>query len=188
LSSWDFSNSRTFLGNLISRFTDCWSRHLGENKYMAQIDVFHQLHCLNSLRKLVYPEYYNWTTENAHHPELWYIHNNHCIDILMQNIMCNANTDLYTMNWMVRIGRRKPSLGAAVLLCRAFIFGLGRSSRQGELTRFAGDTIPPFPRLQHQPSVQRLRFVGPVEEGEQRRRRHVDRDEEAGGRDSSSCA
>jgi hypothetical protein len=34
------------------------------------------------------------------YPQLWYIHFEHCIDILMQNIMCTANIDLITMNWM----------------------------------------------------------------------------------------
>ena len=94
----------------VAKFEDSFW-HYGENAFMAQIDVFHQLHCLNSLRKLVYSEYYNWTSANAHHPELWYIHNNHCVDILMQNIMCNANTDLYTMQWMVSAswgGRKFP--------------------------------------------------------------------------------
>jgi hypothetical protein len=32
-------------------------------------------------------------------PQLWYIHFEHCIDILMQNIVCTANTDLVILNW-----------------------------------------------------------------------------------------
>jgi hypothetical protein len=67
---------------------------------MGKPDVFHQLHCLNSLRKLVYPDYYAFSNSSMRHPQLWYIHFEHCIDILMQNIMCTANTDLVTMNWM----------------------------------------------------------------------------------------
>ena len=47
---------------------DYWG--LGDDAYMAQVDVFHQLHCLNNLRKLVYPEYYNWTSGNLRHPQL----------------------------------------------------------------------------------------------------------------------
>ncbi|KAH7355385.1 hypothetical protein BKA65DRAFT_582307 [Rhexocercosporidium sp. MPI-PUGE-AT-0058] len=89
---------------------------LGDDAYMAQIDVFHQLHCLNELRKLTYPDYYksfpNSTLEynshahgHGHHSrsrysKLWQIHIGHCVDILMQNIMCNANTDLITLQWM----------------------------------------------------------------------------------------
>jgi len=77
---------------------DYWG--LGDDAYMAQVDVFHQLHCLNTLRKLVYPEYYNYSSSSLRHPQLWYIHNNHCIDILYQALTCNANLDLYTMRWM----------------------------------------------------------------------------------------
>src|SRR4051812_13267819 len=28
----------------------------GTNDYLVQLDVFHELHCLNDLRKLLYPE------------------------------------------------------------------------------------------------------------------------------------
>ncbi|KAK0119402.1 hypothetical protein ONS95_010854 [Cadophora gregata] len=88
---------------------------LGDDAYMAQIDVFHQLHCLNELRKLTYPDYYhsfpNSTSQSGHdhahghharsrYSKLWQIHIGHCVDILMQNIMCNANTDLITLQWM----------------------------------------------------------------------------------------
>ncbi|PVH69160.1 hypothetical protein DL98DRAFT_626242 [Cadophora sp. DSE1049] len=89
----------------------------GDDAYMAQIvaDVFHQLHCLNELRKLTYPEYYhsfpNSTSKDGHdhshshharsrYSKLWQIHIGHCVDMLMQNIMCNANTDLITLQWM----------------------------------------------------------------------------------------
>lgn len=68
---------------------------------MAQIDVFHQLHCLNTLRMIAYPDYYEPGEKCNEHPEMWYVHVNHCVDILMQNIMCNANVDLYTLQWMV---------------------------------------------------------------------------------------
>ncbi|KAN0122841.1 protein of unknown function (DUF3328) domain containing protein [Hyaloscypha variabilis] len=65
---------------------DFWG--FGNDAYMAQIDVFHQLHCLNSLRKLVYSDYYAFSNARIPHPQLWH------------NIMCTANTDLVTMNWM----------------------------------------------------------------------------------------
>ncbi|KAI0395824.1 hypothetical protein F5Y17DRAFT_465556 [Xylariaceae sp. FL0594] len=34
---------------------------LGDDAYVADLDVFHQLHCLNTLRKLAYARYYNST-------------------------------------------------------------------------------------------------------------------------------
>ena len=52
------------------------------------------------LRKLIYPTYYNFTADNLHHPNLWFVHLNHCVDVLAQNLMCTGNTDMYTLNWM----------------------------------------------------------------------------------------
>jgi hypothetical protein len=33
------------------------------------------------------------------HPELWTLHLNHCVDILMQSIQCSGNTALVPMVW-----------------------------------------------------------------------------------------
>ncbi|KAJ5037226.1 uncharacterized protein L3040_007403 [Drepanopeziza brunnea f. sp. 'multigermtubi'] len=73
---------------------------LGDDAYMAELDIFHQLHCLNSLRKLIYPDYYMYNASNTRHPDLWYVHLNHCVDVLAQNLMCTGSTDLLTVNWM----------------------------------------------------------------------------------------
>jgi len=110
--------------NIVAKFEDdYWG--LGDDAYMAQLDVFHQLvrdthscllksdvsyrlHCLNQLRQLIYPEYYGFNASTLNHPDLWYVHLNHCVDILAQNIMCTANTDLYTLNWMETQGYPFP--------------------------------------------------------------------------------
>lgn len=59
---------------------------------MVQLDVFHQLHCLNLMRKMVYPEKYplDLTEENVDHLE-------HCYDQLRQSVQCHA--DLATIYW-----------------------------------------------------------------------------------------
>ncbi|KIN08640.1 hypothetical protein OIDMADRAFT_107231 [Oidiodendron maius Zn] len=75
-------------------------RGLGDHAYMAQVDVFHQLHCLNQLRKLIYPEYYNYAPSNLHHPDIWFVHLNHCVNIIAQNLMCSENTDFITLQWV----------------------------------------------------------------------------------------
>ncbi|KAH8602871.1 hypothetical protein B0O99DRAFT_560560, partial [Bisporella sp. PMI_857] len=80
-----------------AKFEDAYW-HFGDDAYIGQLDVFHQLHCLNVLRKLLYPAYYNNTPQR--HPELYYAHYDHCVDVLYQNIICTTNTDLNTMNWM----------------------------------------------------------------------------------------
>ncbi|KID84411.1 hypothetical protein MGU_08373 [Metarhizium guizhouense ARSEF 977] len=73
----------------------------GDGKYLAQIDVFHQIHCLNELRKEIHFDYYygaNWdkTSIPPEHAE----HKKHCIHILLQNIMCHADVDIITHNWV----------------------------------------------------------------------------------------
>jgi hypothetical protein len=62
--------------------------------------VLYRLHCLNQLRKLIYPTYYNYSAATLHHPDLWFVHLNHCVDILAQNLMCTANTDMITLQWV----------------------------------------------------------------------------------------
>jgi hypothetical protein len=37
----------------------------GTNKYLIQLDVFHELHCLNDLRKAFYPERYGESPLNG---------------------------------------------------------------------------------------------------------------------------
>jgi Mycotoxin biosynthesis protein UstYa len=81
------------------RFHD--SLELGSEAYMAHFDVFHQIHCLNALRKTAFKDYPNYPTKpHDHRPELKYIHLAHCVDILVQNLMCQPNVDLITYNWV----------------------------------------------------------------------------------------
>ncbi|RYP78637.1 hypothetical protein DL769_003133 [Monosporascus sp. CRB-8-3] len=74
----------------------------GNNTYFGRIDVFHQLDCLDALRREAYFEHYygehypggyNNTTE-FHRP-----HPSHRVYLPLQNIMCNANMDVYTHIW-----------------------------------------------------------------------------------------
>ncbi|KAF9779932.1 hypothetical protein IL306_001060 [Fusarium sp. DS 682] len=73
---------------------------LGDNAYMAQIDMFHQIHCLNLLRHLAWAEYERNGTAKKPFSDLHWIHVSHCTDILMQNLMCNGNLDIITFNWV----------------------------------------------------------------------------------------
>ncbi|KAB8250684.1 hypothetical protein BDV35DRAFT_400548 [Aspergillus flavus] len=75
---------------------------LGDDMYAGRIDVLHQLHCLNALRMEIYFDYYygkkypggfNQTDEKHRH------HVSHCIYMLLQNVLCHANTDVYTHFW-----------------------------------------------------------------------------------------
>lgn len=82
------------------RIPESWG--LGPDMYAGRIDVFHQIHCLDSLRREAYFEHYygskypggfNDTTP------MHRLHLSHCVYLLLQNILCNANTDVYTHFW-----------------------------------------------------------------------------------------
>lgn len=77
---------------------DLWG--LGDDAYASILDVYHQLHCLNSLRQIAYGEYYNMTIGRADEFTMREIHINHCVDILMQALQCSGNANLITMHWV----------------------------------------------------------------------------------------
>lgn len=75
---------------------------LGDDAYAGTFDVFHQLHCLNSLRQIAYGGYYNRSMVNANltTPTIHEVHVNHCVDILMQALQCSGNVNIMTMDWV----------------------------------------------------------------------------------------
>ena len=73
---------------------------LGPGAYIAEIDVFHQIHCLNVLRKDIYFDYYYGAFYLDEKPsKLHLAETSRCIYILLQNLMCAANVDIFTHNW-----------------------------------------------------------------------------------------
>ncbi|PYI07696.1 hypothetical protein BO78DRAFT_366519 [Aspergillus sclerotiicarbonarius CBS 121057] len=82
------------------KFPSSWG--LGPETYAGRLDVFHQIHCLDALRQEAYWDYYYGakypgglnTTGDIHR-----LHLSHCINYLLQNILCNANTAVYTHFW-----------------------------------------------------------------------------------------
>ncbi|KAH8882203.1 hypothetical protein GQ53DRAFT_701340 [Thozetella sp. PMI_491] len=56
--------------------------------YSAGLEVFHTLHCVNALRKSLYPDYYH--AKHPHGP----FHLEHCLDALRQTIQCYGSTTL----------------------------------------------------------------------------------------------
>lgn len=69
--------------------------HNDPSKFIVQLDVFHQLHCLNLLRKLVYPAVF--PEHQPHATEDSVDHLEHCYDQLRQSLMCHS--DLATIYW-----------------------------------------------------------------------------------------
>ncbi|OAA70206.1 hypothetical protein LEL_10022 [Akanthomyces lecanii RCEF 1005] len=64
--------------------------------YLVQLQVFHDLHCLNLIRKWVYmdlyPEMAEWSEDGTlNHDTMNAIHVDHCIDALRQSVMCTGD-------------------------------------------------------------------------------------------------
>ncbi|KAI1264679.1 hypothetical protein F5Y18DRAFT_427816 [Xylariaceae sp. FL1019] len=83
----------------------------GTKDYLVQLDVFHQLHCLNDLRKLLYPERFpamealkrdDGTYDRDNHE---FRHWDHCVDALRQALMCHA--DISPVAWRLNVPVRK---------------------------------------------------------------------------------
>ena len=66
---------------------------------MALIDVFHQLHCLDNMRRAIFPEYYgnlNHHFRNSTFP--FEDHTAHCQYVLMKALTCHADAEMTTFN------------------------------------------------------------------------------------------
>ncbi|OJJ50082.1 hypothetical protein ASPZODRAFT_58964 [Penicilliopsis zonata CBS 506.65] len=72
--------------------------------YLAWAEVSHQLHCVNMLRKAIYAEYYrNRTRDLQQDRHLVYKHLvDHCVDLLRQVLLCNADTGIQLHHWVKR--------------------------------------------------------------------------------------
>ncbi|KAJ5928241.1 hypothetical protein N7466_007197 [Penicillium verhagenii] len=79
---------------------------MGDDAYMVQLDVMHQIHCLNMLRKAAFADYPGYEPKLDTKDKFWWIHLGHCTEILLQNLQCNANTEVLTLAWVE--DRRAP--------------------------------------------------------------------------------
>ncbi|KAI1844709.1 hypothetical protein JX266_009165 [Neoarthrinium moseri] len=68
----------------------------GDDAYIAQVEVFHQIHCLNELRKEMHYDYYY----SSPRTELHLSHKSHCVHMLLQTLMCNADVGIVTHQWV----------------------------------------------------------------------------------------
>ncbi|KAJ7641088.1 hypothetical protein FB45DRAFT_1053696 [Roridomyces roridus] len=75
-----------------------------EGHYIAALDVFHTLHCLNKIRMALDPDYYpawristanNWIPEQKNVTQ----HISHCVEWLRQSIMCTSDTSVIVWQW-----------------------------------------------------------------------------------------
>jgi hypothetical protein len=73
----------------------------GSDAYMASVEVFHHIHCLDKLRREIsYGHYWEGTEGPAPGSKLHQAHTAHCIDVLIQSLMCTGSVDMITYNWV----------------------------------------------------------------------------------------
>ncbi|THU91642.1 hypothetical protein K435DRAFT_227317 [Dendrothele bispora CBS 962.96] len=111
-----------------------------DGQYMIALDVFHQLHCLNQMRKAMYPEYYEATPEGIHTP-----HMAHCISSLRQSLMCSADVTPIVWQWSPR-SKKVFERSDVVHTCRNFdkIRGWARDhflDHQQDMTVYIEDNL-----------------------------------------------
>ncbi|KAL8660536.1 MAG: hypothetical protein Q9202_006459 [Teloschistes flavicans] len=86
----------------------------------ATLEVFHQLHCLNLIREYTYKDYYESRSPSfTDPPEMVRTHVDHCIEILRQKLMCDADVGVITYNWVAIRGLPWPNFNV-VHQCRNF--------------------------------------------------------------------
>ncbi|KAI1126438.1 hypothetical protein F5Y10DRAFT_293829 [Nemania abortiva] len=72
--------------------------------YMGMLEVFHQLHCLNLLRKALvynYDHYLEQGEEEFYDGEpIIKLHVGHCLDMIRQQLMCSADVGLVPFVWV----------------------------------------------------------------------------------------
>ncbi|CAN8105070.1 unnamed protein product [Discula destructiva] len=74
-----------------------------KSEYVVGVTFTHTMHCLNSLRKKMYPGRYHhtsWIDEHGNFTyERWW-HTDHCIEMLRRYIACHADTTAFTYDWI----------------------------------------------------------------------------------------
>ncbi|ROW14586.1 hypothetical protein VPNG_03163 [Cytospora leucostoma] len=72
-----------------------------EALYPVQIDVFHQIHCLDQVRKQMHYQYYYADQYGAQGPgEMHWMHVRHCLHMVLQSLMCSADVDIVPHRWV----------------------------------------------------------------------------------------
>lgn len=72
----------------------------GDDKYAVSLDVQHNIHCLNAIRKYLHYDHYYAAELGPVMPLLHEAHRDHCLLILLQYFTCYPSLDLYTYIWV----------------------------------------------------------------------------------------
>ncbi|KAI1263898.1 hypothetical protein F5Y18DRAFT_428781 [Xylariaceae sp. FL1019] len=89
-------------------------------QYVVTVEVFHSLHCLDELRKMIWPLYYGTVEEryNVSH-EMAAMHQDHCVEALREALMCGS--DITPHSWQYVTGTNHvTAAGVGKHSCRDF--------------------------------------------------------------------
>lgn len=73
----------------------------GSGDYFGGLNAHHHLHCIKSVRRVIYRDYYHIPEDDM----LW-MHLDHCLEDLRQAVMCNPDLSILTYDWLPNY--RKP--------------------------------------------------------------------------------
>ena len=77
---------------------------LGDQSHLGILDVVHQIHCLNAIRRDTEYEYY-YRPKYGSPSEVALVqtaHNRHCMYLILQSIMCHSDLEVNTFQWTER--------------------------------------------------------------------------------------
>jgi len=66
--------------------------------YLGGLGVSHSLHCLKRIKQYLYKDYYFPDHDKVDWAEIW-MHVDHCLESLRQEVLCNADTSVYALEW-----------------------------------------------------------------------------------------
>ncbi|KAI0109018.1 hypothetical protein GGR51DRAFT_117520 [Nemania sp. FL0031] len=82
-----------------------------ENDYVGVLGVYHHMHCLNNIRRMIHYDYYEGRMKGQKHLEGFSKeHSDHCINTIRQALMCHANLGVYTSEWDYKVHNPSRSL------------------------------------------------------------------------------
>ncbi|KAJ8131022.1 hypothetical protein O1611_g2609 [Lasiodiplodia mahajangana] len=67
--------------------------------YVGSLGVYHELHCIKRVRKMIYRDYYypNMTTDEWHHRMG---HIEHCLEQIRQSAICHGDVNIIAFSWL----------------------------------------------------------------------------------------
>jgi len=87
--------NKTILDQWFNSTVQCREEDVGS--YMGTLELFHQVHCLDMLRRAVHRDYYVALGRHSHVSDT---HLDHWVEITRQTLMCNPDLDLITFHWV----------------------------------------------------------------------------------------